>query len=146
MTEIITRKEALARGLKRYFTGRPCNRMHIAEHYTVNGTCLHCLGNFDKGRWNPEATARRNAVVQVWNKKQPITMREVGNQFGLTRGAVGRMLFEARRRGEFVVAIDAVETQRRARQALQKSPPHRKPKPIVVTPERRAIEKAWWVK
>jgi hypothetical protein len=33
MFEIITRGEALARGLTRYFTGKPCKYGHIAERF-----------------------------------------------------------------------------------------------------------------
>lgn len=39
--EIITRKEARERGLKRYFVGRTCPRGHVCEHYTGGG-CVEC--------------------------------------------------------------------------------------------------------
>lgn len=42
MPEIITRKEALALGLKRYFTGKPCCHGHVAERQSDNGKCLRC--------------------------------------------------------------------------------------------------------
>ncbi len=38
----VTRAEAKARGLKRYFTGNPCKHGHIAERYTVFGKCVVC--------------------------------------------------------------------------------------------------------
>jgi hypothetical protein len=31
MPEIIVRKEALAKGLKGFFTGKPCKRGHVVE-------------------------------------------------------------------------------------------------------------------
>lgn len=37
------RGEARATGAKRYFTGLPCRRGHVAERQTVNGTCVECL-------------------------------------------------------------------------------------------------------
>ena len=41
--KIISRKEALAKGLKRYFTGKPCKRFgHICER-TVAGKCTECM-------------------------------------------------------------------------------------------------------
>lgn len=40
--EIISRAEARALGLKRYFTGEPCKRGHIAERNTKKATCLAC--------------------------------------------------------------------------------------------------------
>lgn len=42
MPEIIGRKEAIARGLTRYFTGKPCCRGHLAEHYARSGNCCDC--------------------------------------------------------------------------------------------------------
>lgn len=39
---IITREEAKARGLKRYFTGKPCERGHVAERYVSARACLGC--------------------------------------------------------------------------------------------------------
>jgi hypothetical protein len=36
MNTVISRQEALAQGVKRYFTGKPCCRGHVAErlaHY-----------------------------------------------------------------------------------------------------------------
>lgn len=40
--EIISRKEAQALGLKRYFTGKPCGKGHIAERYVSDTACLQC--------------------------------------------------------------------------------------------------------
>ncbi len=40
--KIISRKEALAKGLKRYFTGLPCPKGHIAERLTSNFNCIEC--------------------------------------------------------------------------------------------------------
>jgi len=44
MTEnkIITRSEAIALGLKRYFTGEPCKYGHVAERKVSNRDCLKC--------------------------------------------------------------------------------------------------------
>lgn len=39
---LISRKEAKALKYKRYFTGTPCLRGHIAEHYTGSGVCIKC--------------------------------------------------------------------------------------------------------
>jgi hypothetical protein len=40
--DIITRKEAIERGLPRYFSGRPCRRMgHLAERF-ISGACVQC--------------------------------------------------------------------------------------------------------
>lgn len=39
--EKITRKEAIAKGLSNYFSGKPCKRGHTAKR-NVNGNCLTC--------------------------------------------------------------------------------------------------------
>lgn len=39
----ITCKEAIARGLKRFFSGKPCKHGHIAFRKTSNNTCLECI-------------------------------------------------------------------------------------------------------
>jgi hypothetical protein len=63
MPEVITRKEAIARGLKRYFTGSPCKNGHLAERRADNGQCLKCQTVHEKARnINPAAKALRNAA------------------------------------------------------------------------------------
>jgi hypothetical protein len=40
---ILSREEARALGLKRFFTGEPCSKQgHIAERFVCNGICLKC--------------------------------------------------------------------------------------------------------
>ena len=38
----VTRKSAIAEGLTRYFTGKPCKAWHIAERFTTPGRCVVC--------------------------------------------------------------------------------------------------------
>ena len=44
--KIISRKEAKARGLTRYFTGKPCKHGHIAERDTGAGRCVEYNRNW----------------------------------------------------------------------------------------------------
>lgn len=39
---LITKEEAKALGLKRYFTGKPCLNGHLVERYAMNGGCAEC--------------------------------------------------------------------------------------------------------
>jgi 5-methylcytosine-specific restriction endonuclease McrA len=41
--EIISRAEARARGLKRYFTGKPCKHGHISHRLLSSPRCAECL-------------------------------------------------------------------------------------------------------
>ena len=50
MTEIITRADALSKGLKRNFTGQPCVCGHIAERYVTTKTCLECNREYSRKR------------------------------------------------------------------------------------------------
>jgi 5-methylcytosine-specific restriction endonuclease McrA len=58
---IITRKQALAQGLKTYYTGKPCVRSHIDTRLTASGECRSC--NLDRQRLryhaDPEAACER---------------------------------------------------------------------------------------
>lgn len=39
---LLSRQEAIASGLKRYFTGVPCRNGHIAERYALKSSCVEC--------------------------------------------------------------------------------------------------------
>lgn len=52
---IISRAEAKARGLTRYFTGKPCKHGHIAER-RVEGGCIECIRERER---LPDAMERR---------------------------------------------------------------------------------------
>lgn len=77
-----TRKEALERGTKYYYTGKPCKRGHLAKRRKTTRVCIKCAGIAsteyrrrlyqedpeycrqlarDKYRKNPEPTRERNA-------------------------------------------------------------------------------------
>lgn len=45
----MTLAQAKAAGLKKYFTGKPCPRGHIAERYVSGATCVQCLYEGTKG-------------------------------------------------------------------------------------------------
>lgn len=47
-TEVISRAEAIAKGLKRYFTNKPCKHGHIAERVVLNSGCTSCLWDIEK--------------------------------------------------------------------------------------------------
>ena len=40
--KILSRKEAIALGLRRYFTGKPCLNGHVAERFVSSETCSEC--------------------------------------------------------------------------------------------------------
>lgn len=61
--KIISRADAKAAGLNRYFTGRPCKNGHVAEHHIAGG-CLACRPAQQRARWTEnreEMSQRRKA-------------------------------------------------------------------------------------
>jgi hypothetical protein len=69
MMEIISRKEAKAKGLKRYFTGAPCKRGHCCERAVVNRECIKCHRgrSTEYGRiWSAKNPERRRAIRKKW--------------------------------------------------------------------------------
>jgi hypothetical protein len=56
--QIISRAEAKAKGLKRYFTGKPCKHGHVAERQVFNATCVECERTALK-RYREKLAARR---------------------------------------------------------------------------------------
>lgn len=83
MKPLCTCKQAVAAGLVRYFTGKPCPHGHIAERYVAGRGCVACLKGH-KTRWeraNPEGQAARarrwflankqkaNAATRAWSAR-----------------------------------------------------------------------------
>lgn len=46
----LPRRDALALGVPRYFTGRPCSQGHVAERHTSSGTCCECVRQSNERR------------------------------------------------------------------------------------------------
>lgn len=54
----ISKKDAKAAGLKRFFDGTPCKQGHLSERHVINGQCIEC-SNERSVAWhkaNPERT------------------------------------------------------------------------------------------
>lgn len=67
---IISRKEAKAKGLTHYFTGKPCLRGHIARRHVTYTRCLECANESFK-QWrvdNPEIAKAIDAKSYAKNK------------------------------------------------------------------------------
>ena len=58
---------AREKGLKRYFTGKPCKNGHIAERKVVNGTCVTCSA-IARAKWSEKNREKDNAYKAKWNK------------------------------------------------------------------------------
>jgi hypothetical protein len=70
MGKIITRADAKAQGLPRYFTGRPCKHGHVVERKTHDRKCVKCIAVNNKawsdanGRtWRRDKSRAEKAVL-----------------------------------------------------------------------------------
>jgi hypothetical protein len=63
MPEIIDRKTAIARGLTKYFTGKPCSHGHLSERYCKNGACQRCLSPNSTGLVRLQPAAIEGQIV-----------------------------------------------------------------------------------
>lgn len=70
--KLISRKEALDKGLKFYFTGKPCKRGHIAKRYVAKSYCLECsrLSALESQNKNPERKRENQSRYHEKNKEK----------------------------------------------------------------------------
>jgi hypothetical protein len=68
---LISRKEAKARGKKRFYTGKsPCKRGHLAERYVSDGACCECAREASRRQYanDPE---KANEATRRWQAANP---------------------------------------------------------------------------
>lgn len=63
--EIISKKDAEAAGLKKYFTGKACKHGHITYRYVQSSTCAACVGVAVAVTKSPDAGAIRAEAQAV---------------------------------------------------------------------------------
>ena len=70
--KIITRKEAIKRGLKKYFTGKPCKYGHVSERFVSHFRCVMCKSETAKAyqRENKEKIAEYKKTYRQENKEK----------------------------------------------------------------------------
>lgn len=73
---IVTRAEAKAAGLTRYFTGKPCPHGHICERWTSATGCVECARQ--RRERNPELNYAR---VKAWRKLHPEERTEEARRY-----------------------------------------------------------------
>ena len=74
--KIISRGEALAQGLKRYFTGKPCHAGHVAERRSKDGHCVEC--SRDRYPANPEEARE---AARRWRETNPEKAKVTSNRW-----------------------------------------------------------------
>lgn len=71
---IITRAEAIKRGLRRYYTGIPCLNGHIEERYTKGMGCYGCSVAWRKA--NPDYNRKLARRARARKKREAEQRRE----------------------------------------------------------------------
>lgn len=78
--QIMSRREAKARSLKFYFTGKPCSQGHIDRRRTCNGHCVACIfASWDKDRlreYGRDRYAKNIDVLREKNRAHRVRNRE----------------------------------------------------------------------
>jgi hypothetical protein len=74
MPELITREEAIARGLKRYYTGIPCKHGHVTERFVSGWLCYGCTDANSK-QWVEKNKARKDAVDAAYRQENREALR-----------------------------------------------------------------------
>lgn len=72
--DIITRKDALAQGLKRFRTGVPCRHGHGGERHTKDGKCVACVAALSavrSKRWAENNPDRMKEKTAKWRAANP---------------------------------------------------------------------------
>lgn len=72
---IISREDAQAKGLKRYFTGHPCRRGHVAERQTINTQCMECAREKSADNWANRDTHKELSRRARWRSANRCKLR-----------------------------------------------------------------------
>ena len=82
MSTIISRQNAIKSGLKRYFTGKPCKRGHVAERQTNDWSCCKCNLLRHKAWVKNNPDTYKNAKER-FNKNNPDKLKEYKAKYWL---------------------------------------------------------------
>lgn len=74
--QFLSRKEALARGEKQYYTGQPCIHGHDAPRYTSTARCTECARLASRAQYQAHSTKLREQSRR-WRERNPKRQREL---------------------------------------------------------------------
>lgn len=75
--EIVTRAQALAKGLKRYFTGKPCKHGHVAERHSADGACYECRGRLNAASYQRHRERRISHVMERYYENPTARIEQI---------------------------------------------------------------------
>jgi hypothetical protein len=131
---IVTRTEAIERGLKRYYTGKPCKWGHIGERFTLDRRCVickHTMGNQQQSMYraaNREKFRTLDRARYAANSKKYCNKRHMyraANRekiqiIGRARYAANRGKIRDQKRARYAANREKICDQKRARYAANR--------------------------
>lgn len=69
--EIISKKEAIKKGLSRYFTGKPCKNGHISERNVLRSDCLECI----RERARKNYSSNKENIKKYYNENKEVRQK-----------------------------------------------------------------------
>lgn len=72
---VISREDARAQGLKRFYSNEPCKNGHVCQRYVSSGMCTQCCDN-QRREWRATNPERTRQLHREWRKKNPDKERE----------------------------------------------------------------------
>jgi 5-methylcytosine-specific restriction endonuclease McrA len=82
--QIITRKDAKARGLKHYFTGKPCKYGHVARRDFKSRKCLRCCEEIypsDRRAWYLRNRSHVLGYAREYRESNPVKVRQAQSEW-----------------------------------------------------------------
>lgn len=67
MPEIISRTEAIKKGLQKYYTGKPCKHGHLSERTVYDKHCIICKRIRVKKHFDKYGRKKSNIKAHLWN-------------------------------------------------------------------------------
>lgn len=115
-SQIITRAEARAQGLKRFYTGSPCRHGHDCERQTVDGKCFLCVkarAAATSKRWAENNPGKVLAKTRRWREANPEKWRESNRR----SKQANQKLYNERQRQDYALNPEKYRTVERKRRA-----------------------------
>jgi 5-methylcytosine-specific restriction endonuclease McrA len=72
---IIQRSQAKAAGLKRYFTGKPCQAGHVCERFVNKSACVECERT-RVNQWKDNNRSHVRKVNAAWKAANPLKVKQ----------------------------------------------------------------------
>lgn len=136
--DVIARRDAMAQGLKRYFTGKPCRKAgHVAHRLCSNGECLACVSAQGaersrrryaadaakaierKKRWAAANPDKAKAHTLRWRAANPDAWRESNRKSKQAR----QKIYNERQRQDYALNPEKYRVVERKRRAQMRALP-----------------------